>query len=61
MATGTHCKQRRGKYGGLRPKLRLNPQQPALPGIFLASVQSVADKLDELKGLRPHTERAHGL
>ncbi|KAK1896784.1 Autophagy-related protein 9 [Dissostichus eleginoides] len=42
-------KQRRGKRGGLRAKLRLNPNRPALPSIFLANVRSLANKLDELK------------
>ncbi|XP_030641384.1 NACHT, LRR and PYD domains-containing protein 12-like [Chanos chanos] len=40
-------KQRRGKRGGLRARLRLNPHRQALPSIFLANARSLANKLDE--------------
>lgn len=33
----------------LHAKLTLNPHRPALPRIFLANVQSLTNKLDELK------------
>ncbi|KAI4876769.1 hypothetical protein NFI96_001755 [Prochilodus magdalenae] len=42
-------KQRRGKRGGLRAKLMLNPHRTVLPSIFLANVRSLPGKLDELK------------
>lgn len=42
-------KQWRGKIGGLRAKLRLNPHRMALHSIFLANVCSLPGKLDELK------------
>ncbi|XP_055493306.1 uncharacterized protein LOC129698280 [Leucoraja erinacea] len=43
------CKQRRGKRGGYRARLKLNPHQPALPSIFLANVRSLVNKIDELR------------
>ncbi|TWW82332.1 Janus kinase and microtubule-interacting protein 3 [Takifugu flavidus] len=42
-------KQRRGKRGGLRAKLRLTPHRLSLPSIFLANVRSLVNKMDELR------------
>ncbi|KAI4878124.1 hypothetical protein NFI96_000246 [Prochilodus magdalenae] len=42
-------KQRRGKRGGLRAKLRLNPHRPALPSVFLGNVRSLLGRLEEFK------------
>ena len=41
-------KQRRGKRGGLRARLKLTPHRLSLPSIFLANVRSLANKIDEL-------------
>ena len=40
------CKQR-GSRGGLNARLKLAPHRPSLPSIFLANVQSLANKMDE--------------
>ncbi len=42
-------KQRWGKRGGLRAKLKLTPHWLPLPSIFLANVQSLANKMDKLR------------
>ena len=42
-------KQRRGKRGGLRAKLKLTPLWLSLPSIFLANVRSLVNKMDELR------------
>ncbi|KAL7868747.1 hypothetical protein SRHO_G00101310 [Serrasalmus rhombeus] len=43
------CKQRRGRRGGLRAKLKLIPHRLPLPSIFLADVRSLANKMDEIR------------
>ncbi|KAL0149261.1 hypothetical protein M9458_055495, partial [Cirrhinus mrigala] len=51
------CKQRRGKHGGLRAKLKLTPHQLSLPSIFLASVRSLVNKKDEIRLHINHSKR----
>lgn len=36
-----HRKQKRGKWGGLRAKLKANPHKPAIPCLFLANSWSL--------------------
>ena len=42
-------KQRQGKRGGLRARLKQTPHRLSLPSIFLANVRSLANKIDELR------------
>ncbi|KAK0146238.1 RNA-directed DNA polymerase from mobile element jockey [Merluccius polli] len=42
-------KQRRGKRGGIRAKLKLTPHRLSLPSLFLANVRSLVNKMDELR------------
>ncbi|KAJ4948201.1 hypothetical protein JOQ06_019738, partial [Pogonophryne albipinna] len=42
-------KQRRGKRGGLRARLKLTPHRLALPSIFLANLRSIINKMDEIR------------
>ena len=42
-------KQRRGKHGGLRAKLKLTPHRLSLPSIFLANVRSLLNKMEEIR------------
>ncbi|KAL7868514.1 hypothetical protein SRHO_G00098980 [Serrasalmus rhombeus] len=42
-------KQRRGRRGGLRAKLKLIPHWLPLPSIFLTNVRSLANKMDEIR------------
>ncbi len=46
-------KQRRGKCGGLRAKLKLTPHRLSLPSIFLANVRSLVNKMDEIRLCSP--------
>ena len=50
-------KQRRGKRGGLRAKLKLTPLRLSLPSIFLANVRSLVNKMDELRLRITHSKR----
>lgn len=43
-----HRKQKPSKRG-LRAKLKANPLKPAIPSLFLASVHSINNKMDELR------------
>ncbi|KAI3375181.1 hypothetical protein L3Q82_021080 [Scortum barcoo] len=49
-------KQRRGKCGGLRAKLKLTPHRLSLTSIFLTNVRSLANKMDELR-LQDHSQQ----
>ncbi|KAL7839347.1 hypothetical protein SRHO_G00260050 [Serrasalmus rhombeus] len=42
-------KERRGRRGGLRAKLKIIPHRLPLPSIFLANVRSLANKMDEIR------------
>ncbi|KAM7003411.1 uncharacterized protein LKV04_004454 [Tautogolabrus adspersus] len=50
-------KQRRGKRGGIRAKLKLTPHRLPLPSIFLANVRSLVNKMDELRLRITHSKR----
>ncbi|KAL0149225.1 hypothetical protein M9458_055459, partial [Cirrhinus mrigala] len=50
-------KQRQGKHGGLRAKLKLTPHRLSLPSIFLASVRSLVNKMDEIRLRINHSKR----
>ncbi|KAL0200139.1 hypothetical protein M9458_003326, partial [Cirrhinus mrigala] len=50
-------KQRRGKRGGLRAKLKLTPHRLSLPSIFLANVRSLVNKMDEIRLRINHSKR----
>ncbi|KAK3531197.1 hypothetical protein QTP70_015131 [Hemibagrus guttatus] len=43
------CKQRWGKHGGLRAKLKLILHRLSLPSIILANVRSLVNKMDEIR------------
>ncbi len=45
-------KQKRGKRGGIRARLAVNPHKPAIPTIVLANVRSLDNKLDYIRLLR---------
>lgn len=40
-------RRRQGKKGGLHARLKAMASRPPLPGLLLANVQSVEDKMDE--------------
>ncbi|KAI5617022.1 gastrula zinc finger protein XlCGF28.1-like [Silurus asotus] len=42
-------KQRRGKRGGVKAKLKLTPHRLSLPSIFLANVRSLMNKMEEIQ------------
>lgn len=50
-------KQRRGKRGGLRAKLRLTPHRLSLPSIFLANVRSLVNKMEEIRLSITHSKK----
>ncbi|CAM4571266.1 unnamed protein product [Leuciscus chuanchicus] len=46
--TGTWLKRKRGRWGGVRERLRRRTNKPPLPSIILSNVRSLTPKMDEL-------------